>query len=101
MAPDGSIRPAWRGALEMWGAASDDAHQTRRQASDRYLHDNGVAHRVYGAGHSTERPWPLSHLPLIIDAAEWAFLEQGLIQRAILLDYLSMCSVIFMARKSW
>lgn len=88
IAPDGSIRPAWRGALEMWSAASDDAHQTRRQAADRYLRDNGVAHRVYGAEHSTERPWPLSHLPLIIDAQEWAQLEKGLIQRANLLEHM-------------
>lgn len=86
LAPDGSIRPAWRGALEMWSAATDDAHQTRQQAADRYLRDNGVAHRVYGDQHSTERPWPLSHLPLIIDAQEWAFLEKGLIQRARLLE---------------
>lgn len=86
VARDGSIRPAWRGALEMWSAAADEEHQTRRQAADRYLRDNGVAHRVYGADHSTERPWPLSHLPLIIDTAEWAFLEKGLIQRANLLE---------------
>ena len=32
------------------------------------------------------RPWPLSHVPLLIDAAEWQELKAGLVQRAELLE---------------
>ena len=33
-----------------------------------------------------ERPWPLSHVPLLIAASEWQALEAGLIERAELLE---------------
>ena len=32
------------------------------------------------------RPWPLSHIPLLIDPAEWEELKAGVIQRAELLE---------------
>src|SRR6202140_3372651 len=48
--------------------------------------DSGVFYRVYGDPAGAERPWPLSHVPLIINPAEWAELKSGLIQRAELLE---------------
>ena len=33
-----------------------------------------------------ERAWPLAHVPLIIDEAEWAKITHGLTQRAELLE---------------
>jgi uncharacterized circularly permuted ATP-grasp superfamily protein/uncharacterized alpha-E superfamily protein len=86
MAADGSVRPAWRDAIAVWDAVSADQHAARHRIAERYLSDNGVAHRVYGSDHSEERPWPLSHVPLVIDAQEWSALEAGLIQRAELLE---------------
>lgn len=83
----GAIRPAWRAAIDLWSRQSDAEKSARRQAADRYLRDNGVAHRVYGDDHSVERPWPLSHMPLVIGAEEWQALERGLIQRANLLEH--------------
>ena len=82
----GAVRPAWREAFDIWNGQSARQRQARHQAAERYLRDNGVAHRVYGDDHSIERPWPLSPMPLIIGADEWARLEQGLIQRANLLE---------------
>jgi uncharacterized circularly permuted ATP-grasp superfamily protein len=82
----GAVRPAWRDAIDLWNHQSDTEKSARRQAADRYLRDNGVAHRVYGDDRSVERPWPLSHMPLVIGADEWQALERGLIQRANLLE---------------
>jgi uncharacterized circularly permuted ATP-grasp superfamily protein len=82
----GAVRPAWRDAIDLWDRQSDAEKSARRQAADRYLRDNGVAHRVYGDDRSVERPWPLSHMPLVIGADEWQALERGLIQRANLLE---------------
>ncbi|EQB30948.1 circularly permuted type 2 ATP-grasp protein [Sphingobium ummariense] len=46
--------------------------------------DLGMAFRL--TGDQQERPWPLSPVPLLIDAREWSHIEQGLAQRAELLE---------------
>lgn len=86
VAPDGSVRPAWQDAITLWDSLPAQSHKSRQNAAERYLRDNGVAHRVYGTDQSFERPWPLSHIPLVIDPQEWAKLEAGLIQRANVLE---------------
>ena len=58
----------------------------RFAAADRYLRDSGVFYRVYEDPAGAERPWPLSHVPLLIDPTEWEELQAGLIQRAELLE---------------
>src|SRR5262249_5256339 len=42
--------------------------------------------RVYEDPAGAERSWPLSYVPLLIDAAEWEALKAGLAQRAALLE---------------
>lgn len=46
--------------------------------------DLGMAFRLTGDEH--ERAWPLSPVPMLIDAQEWTLIERGLAQRADLLD---------------
>ena len=58
----------------------------RFAAADRYLRSSGVFYRVYEDPAGIERPWPLSHVPLIIEPTEWVALEAGLVQRAELLE---------------
>lgn len=53
---------------------------------DQYLRDAGVFFRQYGAAESTERDWPLSHIPVIIHESEWNRISAGLVQRAELLE---------------
>ena len=53
----------------------------------RQIQDLGVTFRM--AKDEEERAWPLSPLPLIIGADEWAGIERGLIQRAQLLEYVA------------
>src|SRR5262249_32804167 len=43
-------------------------------------------YRVYEDPSGAERPWPLSHVPLLIAAAEWERLKLALVQRAALLE---------------
>src|SRR5258708_3587837 len=83
---DGRVRPHWRSFLTMLGALGADEINRRFAVADRYLHDSGVFYRVYEDPAGAERPWPLSHMPLIIDPAEWAELRSGLVQRAELLE---------------
>ena len=86
MDADGRVRAHWRPFLGMLAALGADEINRRFAAADRYLRGSGVFYRVYEDAAGIERPWPLSHVPLIIEPAEWRQLEAGLIQRAELLE---------------
>jgi uncharacterized circularly permuted ATP-grasp superfamily protein/uncharacterized alpha-E superfamily protein len=83
---DGRVRSHWQPFLAMLAALGSDEINRRFAAADRYLRDSGVFYRVYEDAAGIERPWPLSHVPLIIEPGEWRQLEAGLIQRADLLE---------------
>jgi uncharacterized circularly permuted ATP-grasp superfamily protein len=82
----GGVRPHWRPLLDMLAALGPEDINRRFAAADRYLRSSGVFYRVYEDAAGIERPWPLSHVPLIIDPTEWRALETGLVQRAELLE---------------
>src|ERR1700692_3432101 len=67
---DGQVRPHWEPFLTMLASLGADEINRRFAAADRYLQDSGVFYRVYEHPARLERPWPLSHIPLIINPAE-------------------------------
>jgi hypothetical protein len=83
---DGRVRAHWQPFLATLAALGSDEINRRFAAADRYLRDSGVFYRVYEDSAGIERPWPLSHVPLVIEPGEWRQLEAGLIQRAELLE---------------
>ncbi|OCC23008.1 hypothetical protein MB02_13870 [Croceicoccus estronivorus] len=50
----------------------------------RHVEDLGLGYLL--TGEEQERPWPLNPMPVIIGAQEWQRLEDGLVQRADLLE---------------
>ena len=86
MDADGRLRAHWQPFLSMLSGVGGDEINRRFASADRYLRDSGVFYRVYEDPTGVERPWPLSHIPLLIAASEWKQLEAGLIQRAGLLE---------------
>ncbi len=82
----GAIRPAWRPLIDRLNSLERTELDARFARADHYLHDAGVYYRVYGAGGSNERSWPLAHVPLLIAEAEWQGIAAGLAQRAALLE---------------
>jgi uncharacterized circularly permuted ATP-grasp superfamily protein/uncharacterized alpha-E superfamily protein len=86
MDADGRLRPHWQPLLSMLSGLGGNEINRRFAAADRYLRDSGVFYRVYEDPTGVERPWPLSHVPLLIEPFEWKQLEAGLIQRAGLLE---------------
>jgi uncharacterized circularly permuted ATP-grasp superfamily protein/uncharacterized alpha-E superfamily protein len=82
----GRVRAHWQPLLTMLAGLGPDEIGRRFAAADRHLHDSGVFYRVYEDAAGAERPWPLSHVPLLIDASEWQALEAGLVERAQLLE---------------
>jgi uncharacterized circularly permuted ATP-grasp superfamily protein/uncharacterized alpha-E superfamily protein len=82
----GRVREHWRPFLQMLAEQGPAEIDRRFAAADRHLRDSGVFYRVYEDPAGAVRPWPLSHVPLLIDAKEWQELKTGLIQRAELLE---------------
>src|SRR5215467_14565316 len=64
----GRLRPHWRSFLTLLAGLGPEEINRRFAAADRHLHDSGVFYRVYEDPAGVERPWPLSHVPLLIDA---------------------------------
>jgi uncharacterized circularly permuted ATP-grasp superfamily protein/uncharacterized alpha-E superfamily protein len=85
----GAVRPVWRPFIRHFAAISPEERSRRFARGEQYLRDAGVYFRQYGAEGSTERAWPLAHLPVLIEEREWAGIVEGLIQRAHLLEALA------------
>ena len=83
---DGSVRAHWQSLISTMADLGPPEIGRRFAAADRHLHDSGVFYRVYEDPAEAQRPWPLSHVPLLIEPREWRALERGLIQRAELLE---------------
>ncbi|MES2845112.1 MAG: circularly permuted type 2 ATP-grasp protein [Pseudomonadota bacterium] len=82
----GNVRPVWRDFMRHVGGMSAETLAARFARGDQYLRDQGVFLRHYGDGVPTEREWPLSHIPVLIEDSEWQGISTGLIQRANLLE---------------
>ena len=86
MDASGRPRPAWLPLMSHLAAMTEAQRDAAFARADRYLRDAGVFYRLYADTGAVERDWPLSHLPVVIDEAEWAAISDGLIQRAGLLE---------------
>lgn len=86
MTADGSIRPAWSEFHAHLSRLDRDELSRRFALGDQYLRDAGVFFRQYGDPDATERAWPLSHIPMILGRQDHGAIEEGLVQRAELLE---------------
>ena len=84
--PDGGLRPAWQQFFTHLGASGFADLDRRATMLARQIRDDGVTYNVYRPDGGGERPWSLDLLPLIIGAEEWARIEEGVTQRARLLN---------------
>src|SRR5262245_49580515 len=83
---NGRLRAHWQPFVATLAALGDEEINRRFAIADRHLRDSGVFYRVYEDPAGAERPWPLSHVPLLIDGSQWQALKAGLVQRAQLLE---------------
>src|SRR6202165_4705211 len=84
IAQDGTPRTVWTRFFEAFAALTPAEIERRFGSADRHLREAGVTYRA--PGEAAERMWPLSHLPLLIDEADWQQLTAGIAQRAELLE---------------
>lgn len=82
----GEPRPACRGlaeALRRWSAAD---YEERQERADLALLSAGITFNVYSEEQGTERIFPFSLIPRVVDAAEWRTIDAGLRQRLAALN---------------
>src|SRR6195256_3386036 len=84
LAQDGTPRAVWTRFFDAFAELTPGDIERRFGSADRHLREAGVTHRA--PGETAERLWPLSHLPLVIDEADWQQLTAGIAQRAELLE---------------
>lgn len=79
-------RPQYRRLYQRLLELTPAELQQRQHAADLMFLHQGITFTVYNANEGTERIFPYDLLPRILSAAEWATIEQGLIQRITALN---------------
>src|ERR1700733_11364355 len=82
----GVLRPHWDRYIASLTSLGGKELAHRWRTARQRIRENGVTYNVYGDPLGADRPWSLDAIPLMIPPAEWAQLEEGLIQRARLLN---------------
>src|SRR5581483_7527788 len=59
----------------------------RWHEATQLIRENGVTYNVYGDPRGMDRPWELDPIPLLIGPDEATRIEAGLIQRALLINF--------------
>ncbi len=85
---DNNPHPHWKYFIESLQGLGLDEMERRRGEAQRILRENGVTYNVYGDPSGLNRPWELDPVPFLISSEEWASIEQGLVQRAELMNLL-------------
>ncbi|WP_443970873.1 circularly permuted type 2 ATP-grasp protein [Sphingobium sp. CR28] len=80
----GAMAEKWLMMAKGLDALAEDAAIPMQELVSRQIQDLGMSFRI--TGDAEEREWPLNPVPLLIGAEEWSVVEQGLIQRARLLE---------------
>ena len=86
--PSGLPRQAWRNLAVSIRRMGAQDFARRWEVGSQLIRANGITYNVYGDPQGKERPWLLDPIPLIIEADEWARIEQAIVQRATLLNHM-------------
>ncbi len=84
--PNNLPRPHWQALITHLTALGRTELQARWNDGKRILRNHGVTYNVAVADQPNERPWELDLLPFVLNDEEWRRIEQGVIQRAQLLN---------------
>ncbi len=85
-AADAELQQHWQTFFHSFYGLGEEEIHNRQQDIQRLLKENGVTYNIYGDPSGTNRLWNLDLIPFLISKKEWDHIEQGLVQRAELLD---------------
>ncbi len=79
-------RDHWQPLITALDAMGSETLRERQDRVRRMRHEDGATFNPFDDAPGRGIPWALEIIPLLITAGEWAALETGLIQRALLLE---------------
>jgi len=79
-------REHWQPLIAALNAMGPEVLSQRQDRVRRMRHEDGATYNPFDDPTGREIPWNLEMIPLPLTAAEWTVLENGLIQRALLLE---------------
>jgi uncharacterized circularly permuted ATP-grasp superfamily protein/uncharacterized alpha-E superfamily protein len=87
-AADSRLHAPWQRFAQCLSSPGDLAADLDRRVGQltQQLRQDGVTHNVFSDEGVASRAWSLELLPLIIQPAEWAGIEAGVVQRAAVLE---------------
>jgi uncharacterized circularly permuted ATP-grasp superfamily protein/uncharacterized alpha-E superfamily protein len=85
---NGQPRPHWQAIVKAIDTATPAVLAQRQERVKQMRHEDGATYNPFDAPDGRGTPWALEMIPLPIPSADWQALEQGLVQRARLLDRL-------------
>lgn len=80
------LREPWPRFFELLGTSGFADLDRRVGVVARQIRENGITYNIYADANGSARPWSLDLLPFVINDADWSAIEQGLSQRATLLN---------------
>ncbi|WP_321828279.1 circularly permuted type 2 ATP-grasp protein [Maribacter dokdonensis] len=80
------IKPYWNKLFTSFDTLGVTGLTARQKDIDWLLSENGVTYNVYNDPQGMHRPWNLNVVPFMLHQNEWAEVEEGLKQRAELLN---------------
>ncbi|MBA3605372.1 MAG: circularly permuted type 2 ATP-grasp protein [Actinomycetota bacterium] len=83
----GEPRPAARELLAVIDRLGVDELRARQELAAADILTMGITFTVYSDGSGIDRAWPFDVIPRLIEATEWAHIEQGLTQRLVALNH--------------
>jgi uncharacterized circularly permuted ATP-grasp superfamily protein/uncharacterized alpha-E superfamily protein len=86
IASTGEVRPAWQGFLQAVDRLGTEELANRWEDACQLIRKNGITYNVYSDKPNLDRPLALDPIPLLLSAAEHNALQDGLVQRARLLE---------------
>ena len=84
-AGQGDPAPHWQQFFARLGSQGWSELGAKAKRVQQRVREDGATYNVYAEGSPGARPWPLELLPCVVQAADWAVIEQGVLQRAQLM----------------
>ena len=86
--PDGNVRPHYLPVLRAITQQGVERSSALSERIQRRIVENGLTLDSFSDLNNLEQPWKLNLIPVVLPAADWQVIEQGLTQRMRLLEAL-------------
>lgn len=83
---DGKPREHWQAVMRAFEEMGLPRLKSSHLSIKKLLAQEGVTYNIYNDPKGIERPWELDPIPVLLSHQEWMRIEEGLIQRAVLLN---------------